>query len=80
MGFTARLILMAKRHWGTLAVACLGIIGAALLNLVTPEIVRRLTASLELPGGANTQLPVSYTHLDVYKRQRSWWPVTAGMT
>ncbi len=55
-GFTARLLLMAKRHWGTLAIACLGIIGAALLNLVTPEIVRKLTASLELPGGpaANT--------------------------
>ena len=61
MGFTARLILMAKRHWGTLAVACLGIIGAALLNLVTPEIVRRLTASLELPGGANTQLLVLFS-------------------
>lgn len=55
-GFTARLLLMAKRHWGTLAVASLGIIGAALLNLVTPEIVRKLTASLEMPGGpaANT--------------------------
>ena len=61
MGFTARLILMAKRQWGTLAVACLGIIGAALLNLVTPEIVRRLTASLELPGGANTQLLVLFS-------------------
>lgn len=61
MGFTARLILMAKRHWGTLAVACLGIIRAALLNLVTPEIVRRLTASLELPGGANTQLLVLFS-------------------
>lgn len=51
MGFTARLILMAKRHWGTLLFACFGIIGAALLNLATPEIVRRLTASLEQPGG-----------------------------
>ncbi len=51
MGFTTRLILMAKRHWGTLLFASLGIIGAALLNLATPEIVRRLTASLEQPGG-----------------------------
>ena len=53
MGFTARLILMAKRHWGTLAVACLGIIGAALLNLVTPEIVRRLTAIILIDNSLN---------------------------
>ena len=32
MGFTARLILVAKRHWGTLAVACPGIIRAALFK------------------------------------------------
>ena len=44
MGFTGRLMKMARRHWGTLLIAVLGIIGAALLNLVTPEITRRLTA------------------------------------
>lgn len=47
MGFTGRLIKMARRHWGTLLIAVLGIIGAALLNLVTPEITRRLTAGLQ---------------------------------
>ncbi len=55
MGFTKRLLLLARKHWGTLCIAALGIIGAALLNLVTPEIVRRLTASLnageDLAGG-----------------------------
>ncbi|MGI5855688.1 MAG: ABC transporter ATP-binding protein [Candidatus Merdivicinus sp.] len=49
------LLLLARKHWGTLCIAALGIIGAALLNLVTPEIVRRLTASLnageDLAGG-----------------------------
>ncbi len=50
MGFTRRLILMARRHWGTLLLATLGILGAALLNLVTPEVVRRLTAALERGG------------------------------
>ena len=26
--------------------------------------------------GANGVIPVSYTHLDVYKRQHSWWGLT----
>lgn len=43
-----RLLKMARKHWGAIALAALGVLGAALLNLVTPEIVRRLTASMEL--------------------------------
>ena len=43
---------MARAHWKTLIVAVLGLIGAAALNLITPEIVRKLTAALD--GGAIT--------------------------
>lgn len=50
MGLSKRLILMARKHWGTLAIAIVGLIGAALLNLVTPEMVRRLTGALETDG------------------------------
>lgn len=42
-----RLLRMARAHWKTLLIAVLGLIGAAALNLITPEIVRRLTAALE---------------------------------
>ncbi|MCL2055964.1 MAG: ABC transporter ATP-binding protein/permease [Oscillospiraceae bacterium] len=51
MRLTKRLVLMARGHWGLLGIAVAGVIGAALLNLITPEIVRRLTASLLEPGG-----------------------------
>lgn len=47
-----RLLRMARAHWKTLIVAVLGLIGAAALNLITPEIVRKLTAALD--GGAIT--------------------------
>ncbi len=60
MNFTKRLLLMARKHWGTLLIASCGIIGAALLNLVTPEIVRRLTASLEEKGGLTGALLTGY--------------------
>ena len=60
MGFTKRLILMAKKHWGTLLIAVLGIIGTSLLNLVTPEIVRRLTAALGSEGQLTDRLLLTY--------------------
>ncbi|MGI6316735.1 MAG: ABC transporter ATP-binding protein [Christensenellales bacterium] len=43
-----RLLIMARKHWGKIAIAALGVLGAALLNLVTPEIIRRLIASMEI--------------------------------
>ena len=46
MELTKRLIVMAKKHWLTIGVASLGIIGAALLTLVTPAVVRDLTQTL----------------------------------
>ncbi len=49
MKLAKRFVRMARPYWGVLAVAVLGLVGAALLNLVTPEIVRRLTARLGSP-------------------------------
>ena len=46
MNLTLKLILMAKKHWKTIMFGTLGIIGASLLNLITPDIVRRLTKQL----------------------------------
>ncbi|GHV11461.1 ABC transporter permease [Clostridia bacterium] len=46
MDLMKKLVLMARHHWRTVAVASLGIIGASLLNLITPKIVQMLTAGL----------------------------------
>ncbi|MCL2352068.1 MAG: ABC transporter ATP-binding protein/permease [Firmicutes bacterium] len=46
MNPTAKLILMAKKHWRMIGIASIGIVGASLLNLITPAIVRGLTGSL----------------------------------
>ena len=54
MKMVSRLLKMAREHWGKLLAAAGGLLGAALLNLVTPEIVRQLTASLGSPGGVTT--------------------------
>jgi ABC-type multidrug transport system fused ATPase/permease subunit len=51
MGMMIRLLRMARKHWGTLLVAVAGLIGASVMNLVTPEIVRRLTASMGSVAG-----------------------------
>jgi len=59
MKLLSRFLLMTRKHWGTLFVAVLGIIGAALLNLVTPEIVRRLITSLSSPANSSSGLPGS---------------------
>ena len=50
MNFTARLVLMARKHWRTIGLGTLGVIGASLLNLITPAVVRRLTGALLEPG------------------------------
>ena len=46
MHLTKKLILMAKKYWRTIGFASVGIVGAALLNLITPAIVRALTGAL----------------------------------
>jgi ATP-binding cassette subfamily B protein len=45
-----RLVKMARRYWGRLILATLGVLGTALLGLVTPEVVRRFTAIIGSPG------------------------------
>lgn len=60
MNLIKRFLLMTKRHWSSLFIAVAGIIGAALLNLVTPDIVRRLTASLSLDGNMTTDLLLTF--------------------
>ena len=46
MELTKRLIIMAKKYWRTISIASFGIVGAALLTLITPAIVRNLTQNL----------------------------------
>ena len=67
MNLTVRLILMAKKHWKTIAFASIGIVGASLLNLITPSVVRGLTNELMIfheaePGSIeiNTKLLITY--------------------
>ncbi|MDR0670481.1 MAG: ABC transporter ATP-binding protein/permease [Treponema sp.] len=53
MNMVLRILHMARKYWGTLLLAATGIVGAALLNLVTPEIVRRLTGALTASSSGN---------------------------
>ena len=46
MKLVKRLLAMASNHLGTMLFACVGIVGAALLNLVTPALMRSFTASI----------------------------------
>jgi ABC-type multidrug transport system fused ATPase/permease subunit len=50
---------MAKKYWRTIGIASLGVIGAALLNLVTPAIVRALTGEL-MEGGIDERALLIY--------------------
>ena len=51
-----RLIKMARQHWGVLSVAALALIGAAVMGLVTPGIVQKLTALLESNAATGGEL------------------------
>lgn len=46
MKLVKRLLAMASNHIGTMLFAAFGIVGAALLNLVTPALMRSFTASI----------------------------------
>ncbi len=50
----------ARPWWGNLAVTVLSLIAASLLNLVTPEAVRRLTASLGSPDTLSVRILLTY--------------------
>jgi len=56
-----RLVKMARRWWGPLILATLGVLGTALLGLVTPEVVRRFTAVISTPGELTVEKIAIYT-------------------
>ncbi len=56
-----RLLKMAKRYWGNLVLATLGVLGTALLGLVTPEVVRQFTALLETPGALTAKAIIIFS-------------------
>ena len=60
MKMARRFLIMAKKHWGELALAIFGLLGATLMNLVTPEIVRRVTAYLSLPDTPQMRVILTY--------------------
>ncbi|MBQ3178879.1 MAG: ABC transporter ATP-binding protein [Clostridia bacterium] len=55
-----RMLQIAKPWWGSLFVTVLALIFASLLNLVTPEAVRRLTALLSEPDKLTTGILLTY--------------------
>ncbi len=60
MKMTKRLLWMARRHWGTLVIAILGLIGAAVLNLVTPSIIQQLTRALQIPDSMTVNTLITF--------------------
>lgn len=60
MKLVKRLLTLAGNHLGTMIFACIGIIGAAFLNLVTPALMRRFTASLEEPDTLTKKVLLIY--------------------
>ncbi len=47
MKLVKRLLALASNHLGAMLLACVGIVGGALLNLVTPALMREFTSRLE---------------------------------
>lgn len=60
MKLVKRLLSMAANHIGTMIFACVGIFGAAILNLAAPALMRSFTASLETPGELTKQMLLLY--------------------
>ena len=60
MKMTKRLLWMARKHWGTLVIAVLGLIGAAVLNLVTPSIIQQLTRALQTPDSMTVNTLITF--------------------
>lgn len=60
-----RMVLLAKPWWGSLVLTTVALIAAALLNLVTPEAVRQLTALLEQPENLTTSAILFYVGIMV---------------
>ncbi|MBQ6051922.1 MAG: ABC transporter ATP-binding protein [Clostridia bacterium] len=61
MKLAKRFILMAKSHWGELVVTVIALIGGSALSLVTPEVIRRMTASLSSPDGISADILLKFS-------------------
>ena len=57
-----KMIFMARGHWHTIGLATIGIIGAALLNLITPAVVRSFTQELS-DGNISTDILLTYSSI-----------------
>ena len=55
-----RLLKLARPWWGNLIITVLSLIAASLLNLVTPAVVRRLTALLGTPDKLSVRILLTY--------------------
>ena len=60
MKLVKRLLTLASNHIGTMILACIGIVGASVLGLVTPALMRSFTASLEKPDGLTETVLITY--------------------
>lgn len=61
---TLRLVLIAKSHWRIIIISVFGIVGASLIALVTPAVVRSLTETLiesDETGIINSNLLILYS-------------------
>ncbi|MBQ2721003.1 MAG: ABC transporter ATP-binding protein, partial [Clostridia bacterium] len=60
MKLAKRFILMAKSHWGEIIITVISLIGVSALSLVTPEIIRRMTAVLSYPELLSAEILFKY--------------------
>ncbi|MBO5298888.1 MAG: ABC transporter ATP-binding protein, partial [Clostridia bacterium] len=60
MKLAKRFILMAKSHWGEIIITVISLIGVSALSLVTPEIIRRMTAVLSDPELLSAEILFKY--------------------
>ncbi len=52
---------MAKSHWGELLITVIALIGSSATSLVTPEVIRRMTASLTDPQGISASILMQFS-------------------
>ncbi|MBE6895822.1 MAG: ABC transporter ATP-binding protein [Ruminococcaceae bacterium] len=60
MKLAKRFILMAKSHWGEIIITVIALIGVSALSLVTPEVIRRMTAVLSDPKLLSSEILLKY--------------------
>jgi len=51
---------MAKSHWGEIIITVIALIGVSALSLVTPEVIRRMTAVLSDPKLLSSEILLKY--------------------